>query len=352
VNTVHFVVPDGIDDPGRPSGGNAYDRRLCVELRTRGWDVREHAAPGSWPRPDLSSRQSLARQIAGVPDGQLLLVDGLIASMVPDVLVPAARRLRLVILLHMPLGSASEELDAAAQECAVLSAAQTIVTTSWWCRRWLLCRYPLRPDRVTVAEPGTDPAALAAGTAGGGELLCVGAVSPQKGHDVLLTALAGVADLRWRCVCVGALDRDPAFLGQLRRQLAADGIGDRVHFIGPRTGEDLEHLYGAADALVHPSLAETYGMVITEALARGLPVMATDVGGVAEALGRVSGGRYPGVLMPPGDADALGTALRRWLVDPMMREQLRAAALERRTTLPRWDATADRIAGALSQVAA
>jgi glycosyltransferase involved in cell wall biosynthesis len=352
VTTVHFVVPDGIDDPDRPSGGNAYDRRLCIELRSRGWDVREHAAPGSWPWPDLPARQSLEGQIAAVPDGQLLLVDGLIASVVPDVLVPAARRLRLVVLLHMPLGNVSEGSDAAVQECAVLSAARSILTTSSWCRRWLLCRYPLRPDRVTVAEPGTDVAALAGGTAGGGELLCVGAVSMHKGHDVLLTALAGVADLRWRCVCVGTLDRDPAFVAQLRQRVAADGIGDRVHFIGPRTGENLERLYGAADALVHPSLAETYGMVITEALARGLPVLTTDVGGVAQALGQVSGGRRPGLLMPPGDADALGMAMRRWLVDPMMREQLRAAALERRATLPRWDATADRIAAALNQVAA
>ncbi|MDQ2837221.1 MAG: glycosyltransferase family 4 protein [Actinomycetota bacterium] len=352
MTTVHFVVPDGIDDPEHPSGGNVYDRRLCVELRLRGWDVREHAAPGSWPYPELPARQSLERQIAGVPDGQLLLVDGLIASTMPAVLVPAARRLRLVVLVHQPLGNAAERPDAAAQECAVLSAARTVLTTSSWCRRWLLSRYPLCPDRVTVAEPGTDPAGLAVGTAGGGELLCVGTVSPSKGHNLLLTALAAVADLRWRCICVGTLDRDPAFVVQLRQRLVADGLGDRVHFIGPRTGADLERLYGAADALVHPSRAETYGMVITEALAHGLPVLAADVGGVGEALGRVSRDRRPGLLIAPGDPDALAGALRRWLVEPKMRTQLRAAALERRATLPGWDATADRIAGTLGQVAA
>ena len=48
MSTVHVVVPDGIDDPDRPSGGNAYDRRICRGLEALGWSVHEHAVPGSW----------------------------------------------------------------------------------------------------------------------------------------------------------------------------------------------------------------------------------------------------------------------------------------------------------------
>jgi glycosyltransferase involved in cell wall biosynthesis len=82
-------------------------------------------------------------------------------------------------------------------------------------------------------------------------------------------------------------------------------------------------------------------MVVTEALARGVPVIAADVGGVAEALG---GG---GLLVRPEDAGALAGTLRAWLTDAELRGQLRRAARRRRETLPAWQATAAKVAEAL-----
>jgi glycosyltransferase involved in cell wall biosynthesis len=202
-----------------------------------------------------------------------------------------------------------------------------------------------------VATPGVDPADEASGTTGGGQLLCVAAVTAHKGHDVLVAALAAVADLPWRCVCVGTLDREPEFVRALRRRLDAAGLGSRVCFAGPRTGRELDAAYAAADALVLASHAETYGMVVAEALARGLPVIATDVGGLPEALGRTAAGRQPGLLVPPGDPQALAVALRGWLTDPDVRQHLRAAARERRRALSGWATTTDRVARVLTEVA-
>ena len=147
--------------------------------------------------------------------------------------------------------------------------------------------------------------------------------------------------MRWRrrrtcpgsCVCVGSLDRDPAFAEGLRRRSLDDGLGDRVYFPGPRTGADLDRSYAAADVLVLASRAETYGMVVTEALARGLPVVAAEVGGLPEALGHGADGMRPGLLVPPGDPAALGAALRAWLGDAGLRRRLRRAARERRASL-------------------
>ena len=355
MNVVDVVVPGGIDDSARPSGGNAYDRRVCRGLAAIGWRVREHAAPGSWPWPDAAAKKALARVIGSIADGGIALVDGLIASAVPAVLMPAARRLSLVVLVHMPLGDAppgQAVAGASERECAVLSAARAIVTTSSWTRERLLERYALRPERVHVAEPGADPAPLAPGTAGGGELLCVAAVIPDKGHDVLLAALAAVADLPWRCVCVGALDRDSAFVDRLRQQAAADGIGDRFCLTGAYASEHLDRAYATADALVLASHAETYGMVVTEALARGLPVIATAVGGLPDALGHTVDGHRPGLLVPRDDPGALAAALRSWLRDPALRRRLRHAASERRQMLPGWPATTGRIARVLNELAA
>jgi glycosyltransferase involved in cell wall biosynthesis len=353
VGSVHVIVPEGIDDSARPSGGNTYDRRICQGLAAIGWSVHEQPVPGSWPTPDAAARTALTGVIAGIPDGAVVLVDGLIASTVPAVLVPETGRLRLVVLVHMPLGAGpSGAANAHAQECAVLSAAAAVVTTSTWTRSRLVDDYALPPGRVHVAEPGVDAADLAAGTADGGQLLCVAAVTPHKGHDVLLAALATVTDLPWSCVCVGTLQRDPGFASRLRRQAREGGIAARVRFSGAQTGHDLDRAYVAADVLVLASRTETYGMVVTEALARGLPVVATAVGGLPDALGRVADGSRPGLLVAPDDPAVLGAALRCWLSDAGLRQRLRRAAGERRLSLSDWSSTTRAIAHVLSEAAA
>jgi glycosyltransferase involved in cell wall biosynthesis len=352
VTAVHVVVPASVDDQTRPSGGNTYDRRVCGGLAAIGWSVHEHAVPGAWPRPDPVACATLTALVAAIPDGAVVLIDGLIASTVPEILVPEAHRLRLVVLVHMPLGSGLPDVEIAGartRERAILSAAAAVVTTSTWTRRRLLDRYALRPSRIHVAEPGVDMADIAPGTADGGELLCVAAVTPHKGHDVLFEALAMVADLTWHCVCVGTLRRDPGFVVRLRRQSQVDGIAHRVRFAGPRTGDDLAAAYAAADVLALASRGETYGMVVTEALARGLPVVATEIGGLPDALGRGADGSRPGLLVPPADPAALASALRQWLVDADLRRRLRGVAAERRTTLSGWTVTAGRIARVLTE---
>ncbi|MEP7191821.1 MAG: glycosyltransferase family 4 protein [Actinomycetota bacterium] len=354
MTAVHVVVPDGIDDPARPSGGNAYDRRVCRGLAALGWSIHEHQVPGSWPLPDAAARAGLTAVITKMPEGAVVLIDGLIASTVPEVLVPEAGRLNQVVLVHMPLGEGlpgDEVSDARTRERAVLSAAAAVVTTSSWTRRWLLDRYVLPPAQVHVAVPGADTAELAHGTAAGGELLCVGAVTPGKGQDVLLAALGAIVDLRWRCVCVGSLTRDPDFVDSLGRLAEAGGIGGRVRFAGPRRGADLNLAYATADALVLATRAESYGMVVTEALARGIPVVATTVGGLPEALGHGADGSRPGLLVPSGDPEVLAAALRCWLGDAVLRHRLRRSAQERRTTLPCWADTAATISHVLAEVA-
>lgn len=343
MNEVHVVVPDGIDDPRRPSGGNVYDRRVCRGLSALGWSVHEHTVPGPSPRLDGQARAGVAAALARMPSGALVLIDGLVASVVPELLEPEAARLRLVVLLHM----ARDE----PREVAALSAASAIVATSEWTRRWLSDHYALPSNPVYVVSPGVDAAEVAAGTPSGGRLLCVGAVTPLKGHDVLLDALATVDDPSWRCVCVGALDLDEEFVARLRRLAEDRGLGNRVCFTGPLTDDELDRAYAEADALVLASRAETYGMVVTEALAHGLPVIAGEVGGIPEALGHAADGSRPGLLFPPGNSQTLGQTLSRWLGDPRQRERLRVAARSRRQRLSDWAQTSRELAAVLSDVA-
>jgi glycosyltransferase involved in cell wall biosynthesis len=343
VTTVHVVLPEGVDDPLRPSGGNTYDRRVCQELRGLGWSVRESVVPGPWPRPGTADLSRLARATGEAPDGALVLLDGLIASAAAAVLVPESQRLRIVVLVHMPSGGEGVAEDA---EGAVLTRAQAVVATSAWTRERLLDRYRLAPERVHVARPGVDPDDEAPGTPGGGRLLCVAAVVPHKGHDLLVEALGSIDAPEWHCTCLGALDRDPAFVARLRSSAAGHGILDRISFPGPRVGDALRRAYRGADLLVLPSRLEAYGMVVPEALAAGVPVVATAVGGIPEALGSAADGP-PGILVPAEDPVALGEALGAWLRDAGLRSRLRRAARERRGGLAGWDATARDVATAL-----
>lgn len=357
MTTVHVVVPDSLDDPARPSGGNTYDRRVCAGLQDLGWVVRVHRLPGRWPRPGAGAVAGLARTLAALPRDALVLVDGLLASGHPDVLVPAATALRLVVLVHLPLGNPSAvdatraELEltrsTADDEREVLQAATAVLTTSGWTSDWLLATYGLDPHRVHVARPGVARARPGTGSASGGALLCVGAVVPAKGHPELVDALASLGDRPWRLVCAGALDLAPDHVDRLRARCRDAGIADRVTFTGPLGSADLEREYAATDLLVVPSRIETYGLVVTEALARAVPVVATAVGGIEEALGSVPGAGRPGILVDPAP-DALGIALRSWLDNPGLRDRLRSAARQRRATLEPWSATARQVSDVLA----
>lgn len=348
------VLPGNVDDPATPSGGNVYDRQVCAGLVAAGWPVREVALPGAWPRPDEPARALLADTLAGLPDGTVVLIDGLVACGVPEVVGPHAERLRLAVLVHLPLAdetglTPAEAAALEAAERAVLAGAAAVIATSDWTARQLAGRHGLPAARVRVAVPGVAPAPSTTGDPTGGRLLCVASVTPRKGHDVLVDALAEVADLDWTCTCVGALAAT-GHVDRVRSRIAGHRLADRIRLVGPRAGAALAQVYAEADLLVLPSHAETYGMVVTEALARAVPVLATEVGGVPQALGRAGDGTVPGMLVPPGDPVALGAALRGWLTDADRRARLRVAAADRRAALPSWSETSAAVAAVLAEL--
>jgi glycosyltransferase involved in cell wall biosynthesis len=335
---VHLIWPHDIDDPRRPSGGDRYDRCVATGLRARGWDVQEYVVAGPWPALEPAACARLARTLDRLPDGALVLIDGLVASATPHVLERGVGRLRLVVLVHLPTGPAGAER-------ATLTMADRVVATSDWTARWITGRYGV--GRVDVAVPGVaraDPAPLRPRGQG---LLAVGAVTAVKGYDVLVDALGLVADLPWRCRIVGAVDIDPAFAGEVRARARALGLDGRISWEGPCGWPEMASVYADADVLVAASRQETYGMAVTEALARGMPVIAPAVGGVPEAVGRTAAGDVPGLLVEPADSEQLARALRSWLTDAALRARLRGRAAERRGGLPDWEQTVGVVEAAL-----
>lgn len=332
---LYFVVPENVADADVPSGGNTYDRRVAESLTALDVSVTQVRV----------SLAQLGSALAALPDDALVLIDGLLAGNAPDIVVPATHRLRVAVLVHMPLSDEyglprDVATDLEAGERSVLRSAGTVIATSPWSARRLGPRFGR--DDVRVATPGTDPAVLAPGTDGVSRLLCIAAVTPGKGLDLLVDALASVGDLTWTCDVVGSLHRAPSYVDTVRTLIDHHGLSDRIRLAGP--SNDLAADYARADLLVSASRGETYGMVVAEALARGIPVLATEVGAVPETLGHAPDGTVPGLLVRPG---GLGEGLRRWLTEPALRDRLRGAALARRDALTDWTATALAVADAL-----
>ncbi len=328
---VFFVVPDAIDDPDRVSGGNRYDQRVRDGLRADGREVRMVLVTD-----DGTSRT--AEALAQLPDGALALVDGLLVTREPEALTAHGARLRLVVLVHMLADAPADGQSAA------LRAARRVIVTSDWTRSELLEQDAADAHHIVVAHPGTDPASPTRPSGSGGRLLCVAAVAPHKGQDLLVRALIGFADRDdWTCAIVGSLHVDPDFVAALRAEIDAVGLTDRVRFTGVLTGRALEAAYADADLMVLPSRTESYGMAVAEALAHGIPVLATAVGGLPEAIAA------PGaaVLVPPDDVWALHVVLQQWWADPALRGARAAAALEARAAGRSWRTTTSIVAATL-----
>ncbi|WP_243062829.1 glycosyltransferase family 4 protein [Humibacter sp. RRB41] len=340
---VHVVVPEGVDDPLRVSGGNVYDLALCRGLTDLGWDVRMlRSASGGFATTAVLSR---------LPDGAVVVIDGLLAVEAPDALERESGRLRMVVLAHMVAASVAPEHERAAaadRERRALDAAAGVVVTSRWTRDELVSEGLSHPDRIVVALPGVERVPATVASPGGTRLLCVGAVAPHKGQDVLLRALAGLDDRQnWTCTLAGSLDVDPDFVAALMTVAEAAGLGERIRFAGVLMGSRLADAYAAADLLVAPSRAESFGMAVAEALAHGIPVLASRVGGLPEAVD----GSGAGILVPPDDPWALRVVLQQWWSDAGRRSALKAEAMRTRCSAPGWHETAESIATVLSDVA-
>lgn len=329
--------------PGRLStltGGYAYDRRILTGLAQRGWRVRAHELDPSFPNPSSQALEQAARVLDAIPSRRALVIDGLALGGMPELVERAAHRLRLIALIHHPLAletglAATEAARLEAAERRALAVVEQVIATSPTTAR-ALARDGLPGERIAVVRPGTDAAPLAVGSGSGDlALLCVATLTPRKGHTLLVEALAELRDLPWHLTCVGSTTRHAQTASALAQRVEALGLGGRVELTGELDEAALAERFHRAAVFVLASHYEGYGMVFDEALARGLPIVATRAGAVAETVPSAAA-----LLVPVGDRAALADALRRLASDPELRARLRIGAREARACLRSWASAA------------
>jgi glycosyltransferase involved in cell wall biosynthesis len=343
--SVQLLLPGPLE---QRTGGYIYDRRIVEGLRALGHEVVVHELGGRFPLLDEAARRATREVLQALPEDGLPLVDGLAFPAVAELLERLPRP--YVALVHHPLaletGLSAEAAGALAEaERRVLAAAARVIVTSPGTRDDL-AGYDVAAARIGVVLPGTEPAPLARGSGGDAlALLCVASLTARKGHLVLLEALAALTELPWRLSCIGSPARDPPTAQAIEAAIEAHGLGGRVELIGEQSEAALQPYYDAADLFVLASYHEGYGMVLAEALARGLPVVATRAGAIPGTVPAAAG-----LLVPPGDPDALAAALRRVITEPALRRDLAAGARAVRATLPSWQDAARAFAAELARV--
>jgi glycosyltransferase involved in cell wall biosynthesis len=348
VKEVVFAVPG---DLTTPTGGYAYDRRIILELSLLGWRPQVLQLGDGFPRPTETERAAAGASLAALAAAAPIVIDGLALGVLPEAAATLASTHRVVALVHHPLAletglSASEAAAFGASERAALARAHQVITTSAATARLLTADYGVPAERLTVVRPGTDRvAARPRERAGAMAMLAVGAVVPRKGYDVLVAALARLGDLPWHLTIVGDCDRSPEAARRLYIEVARHGLEGRIDLAGAVAPERLAELYAEADLFVLASRFEGYGMAYAEAVAHGVPVVGTTAGAIPETVPPGAG-----VLLPPGDADALAAALRLLIENPAARDLLAAGARAAATTFPSWAQSAGLFARVLDTV--
>jgi glycosyltransferase involved in cell wall biosynthesis len=179
-------------------------------------------------------------------------------------------------------------------------------------------------------------------------ILTVGRMVERKGFLEVVRALPAVPDAE--CVVVGGPSADllPAdsFARRLRAIAESCGVADRVKLVGAVPREEMGAWYRSADVLVAAPWYEPFGLTPLEGMACGVPVIGTNVGGIADTV--VDG--LTGDLVPPRDPRALGTAIRRLLADKVRRFAYATAALDRIRSRYSWKRCAEQLSAVYATV--
>ncbi|WP_123656753.1 glycosyltransferase family 4 protein [Salinisphaera japonica] len=346
MTSVVFIVAG---DPSQLTGGYIYDERIAAGLRHAGYAVETIGLAGRFPLADSRAQNAMADTLACLPADCHVVIDGLALGTLGATVAAHRGARRITALVHHPLADeagldAQQVTQLKTAEHAALAGVDHVIVTSAFTARRLSSAYDVATDRISVVEPGipqpiTPPRDRRAPPK---RLLCIATLIPRKGHETLVTALAELAAHDWVCDLIGDATRAPAHAAAVTRAIEAAGLTDRIHLRGALAPEALAEAYQGADLFVLASHYEGYGMVITEAISHGLPVVTTTGGALADTLPSSAG-----LAAPPGDARALAAALSRCLDEPATYNDMVAGARRAAAGLNDWDAASRAFADAL-----
>jgi glycosyltransferase involved in cell wall biosynthesis len=325
------------------TGGYLYDQLVIERLRARGLGVDVIELRTS-SRDLVAENVRLARCAASFRRDDVLIIDelshprALLAALTP-------RRCKLVTLVHHLAASERTGLARRARlaiERPLLRASDRVIVTSETTAH-VLAAIGVSAAKLRVALPGRDRLGERATSPSRAErlrVLFLGTVTPRKGALELAHALSRSPNVE--ATFAGSLTRDVVYAARVQRVLQP--LGARARVLGEVDDERARGLFDTHDLLALPSHYEGYGIVLAEAVAHGLGVVATTAG----AIGEVVRDGLEARLVAPRDVDALTRILQQLERDRDEVAGMQRHALERAAMIPTWDETAERFAEALT----
>lgn len=339
-----FAIPG---DKDRRTGGFIYEATVLRVLNEIGCRTAHLQLPDSFPEPTKADMATTLTALHAVPAEQPIILDGLVFGAIDPAglaTVPAP----VIAMIHHPLGfetglSADRATYLKANEATALAHAAHIIVPSPHTAAILIRDFGADPTKITIALPGFTRPILNPQPTDPPLILSVGLLAERKGHDVLIKALAAIQDLAWQAEIVGKT-HDPATAGTLQNMIDDLGLSDRIKLTGELAEPALDNRYSAATIFALATRYEGYGMVLSEAMQYGLPIVSCDVGAVPDTIGDA------GLLVPVDDPAAFGAALRRLLTKPQDRAHFCDLSRQKAAQLPEWADTAQRFADVISQL--
>jgi glycosyltransferase involved in cell wall biosynthesis len=336
-----FVYPGDLNST---SGGYAYDRRIIEGLEYHGWQVQLISLGDGYPFIDPTQREYARSRLLNLAQGVPMVIDGLALGALPDLAPVIANRHPLIALIHHPLafefGLSDPEIKYLKQsETQALKHVLGVIANSPATACDLNQYYGIHSEIVHVVLPGTDRTRRLEPRVQRDiddfnpvNLLSVGSIIPRKGFHDLIPALVPLIDLPWTLSIAGETSRNIKAYERLTSNIKDFHLEGRIKVLGVVTNEELENLYAKADIFVLASLFEGYGMAYAEAIAHGLPIIATSGGAIPNTVPQGAG-----LLVAPGDIPALTIALKTLILDQPYRARLSSGALDASRLQPSWE---------------
>lgn len=316
---IHFMAPGEIETL---SGGQVYNSHILAGLEALGYNITMHYLGDDFPFPDELTIAKCKAIFKILPQGEPVIIDSLALGSLLPVLMEFYGKNPYIALLHLPFAF-NEDIHPnqrdilAQQEKSVLAVTSAIVATSTYTSKIIANWLKLSPP-VYIIPPGVEvnkrkfywpPYPK--------RFICVSNYMPNKGQYILIKALTSLKHLNWQLYCFGHKNINPRYVDSLNSVVEKYSLHDKVFINEALTGNKLEEAYLDSDICVLPSYFETYGMVLTEALAHGIPVIASSGGGIRDTV-PIS----MGLFFKPGDISELQSVIRTILADSWLYQRL------------------------------
>lgn len=335
---LHFLIPGDIDIF---TSCYIYDRRIIEGLKSKGHIVKLHRLPDDFPFPSKGSLQLCNQIIKTIPKSEPIVIDGLAFGAIPSILKVVYGMNPIIGLIHLPLSvdpnySAYQRTIITGPEKEAFGYASKFIVTSEYTAE-IFANLGIEEKNVNLVIPGLDNFSKKKDyPETPKKLLSIANLCRNKDHNILVSALSALSNKDWILHCYGNLDFDRNYLSEFQALIRRNKLQDKILIHGIISGKELNDVYLDADLFIHPSDFEVYGMALAEALAHGIPVVASTGGGICRTIPAKMA-----QFFKPGDVYGLQSILEELFENPDLYKRLYTKASTYNEQAQTWEKSCD-----------